>query len=245
MRKMQGVLFSIAIVGMFATSGNADVCSTFDADFGGWTFASSPDFYWAASGGNPDGYVRFHDSGPAGNRAVAPVEFLGDWSALDGVGEISYDLRLSSMRICTDEIPPYEMLPFNIDIAGPGGSAEWNGDTPSGVFDWVRVVAPLVESEWTLTSGTWAELLADVTRLRIAVEIVETCAGGHLIGLDNVCLFASAGFWGVGNAEASASRDQSLTAASSFNSMASILIPIGAVVLLGVLRRKVKNPGRI
>ncbi|MBN2129946.1 MAG: hypothetical protein JW741_10635 [Sedimentisphaerales bacterium] len=178
-----------------STKEAAGVSSTFDTDLDGWTMVSAGGIAWQSSGGNPGGYVRYTDGPGVGSMVVAPAKFLGDWSALDEVGVLSYDHRV--FVVGTNPI----FHPRTIIISGPGGSAVWHGETPLGVSDWPTPpehteAALLKESDWIVESGSWSSLLANVTDLRILIEAFENeyIPGMPLpwipdeTGLDNVCL---------------------------------------------------------
>jgi len=234
MNKMPGVLFAVAMVFLFAGSAGAQTCSTFDADLEGWTCDTSG-CSWVATGGNPDGHLRFDEGGDGTTEAIAAVTFWGDWSDLDGVGNIYYD-----HSIISEGTGVYGYDPYYVRIAGPGGSAEWEGDTPSGATGWVLITVPLVESEWTVTSGTWSALLADVTDLRIRVELVKNSGGANdeVDGIDNVCLHTGSG--PCKRAAEASTYGSSPTYGPGDLGMHSIylLIPMGAIVTLRIWRRK-------
>ena len=143
----------------------APVSSSFDSDADGWTGDNPGEFFWDPSGGNPDGFLHFDDAAPSGGIAIAPAKFLGNWSALDGVGQIRYDHRVIDAGAHTAS---HERVIF---LSGPGGSAQWLGPFvcpgQGCSTSWETFTAPLDESEWNVTSGSWAALLADVTDLRI------------------------------------------------------------------------------
>jgi len=234
MKKMPRVLFTVAMVFLFAASASAQICSTFDTGLDGWTCDTSG-CSWAATGGNPDGYLRFDEGGDSTTQAVAPGTFWGDWSDLDGIGNIFYD-----HRIISEGTGVFGYSPYYVRIAGPGGSAEWVGDTPSGATDWVLIAAPLVESEWTVTSGTWSALLADVTDLRIRIEQVTNSGGANdeVDGIDNVCLHTKSG-------PCSRTAEASTYGSSPAYGPADLgvhsiyfLIPVGTLVMLRIRRRK-------
>lgn len=48
------------------------VSSSFDADAHGWTGDNPGEFFFEATGGNPDGFLHFDDIAPAGGVAIAP-----------------------------------------------------------------------------------------------------------------------------------------------------------------------------
>jgi len=182
MMKRMGVLVALLMACMPAASVNAQVCSTFDSDLDGWTCNTSG-CRWADNLGNPDGYLRLDDNNTQPTFAIAPSKFLGDWSRLDGVGEISYEHRI--IHPGSDVL---EYRPYTIIISGPGGSALWEGATPHGITQWTGNQVQLIETEWQVTSGAWQPLLANVEEMRIWIEQVSgSDAPGDIDGIDNVC----------------------------------------------------------
>ncbi len=194
-RTIKALSFGIIILSLTFTWGNQAVSqasaplaqSTFDTGLDGWT-GNPEELSWASTGGNPGGYARWQDIGANSLPLSAPDSFLGDWSLLDGVGFISYDQKVFSTGSYTDRGS------FHVAISGPGGYAVWSGPVaPDGCpglpgCDWTTYVVPLVESEWTLTSGTWSALLADVTALQINPELYGNISGAEIQGIDNVLL---------------------------------------------------------
>ncbi|MEM8947621.1 MAG: PEP-CTERM sorting domain-containing protein [Planctomycetota bacterium] len=157
----------------------------------GWTFdgtIGSGDFFWESIGGNPGGYLQSIDLVGFQGEAIAPAKFLGDWSSLDESGQLSFDHRLFTIGNAISSFAP-----FSATISGPGGSAIWVADE---VFmaptDWVSFQVPIAESSWTVQSGTWGALLADVQELRFPTETISNNDGnsGDNTGLDNVILSA-------------------------------------------------------
>lgn len=104
---------------------------------------------------------------------VAPDSFLGDWH---GVSAVSADL--------IEFYGGALWSPAKFQISGPGGSYTHVFKTrPTSV--WSTFTAPLVESEWTRTSGSWDALLSEVSDFRI---LLEFASGDESNGLDNVRL---------------------------------------------------------
>jgi hypothetical protein len=204
MKKFLKALFIVALVfGLGAFSlvsvGNAAM-STFDSGLDGWISNTPALINWASSGGNPDGYVRFRDEIGALTYISAPAKFLGDWSALDGAGAIKFDHRIFDMGGGLQEF-----LPYRIDIFGSGGAAAyWEGANPIGANIWETVVAPLNASDWTISSGSWSDLLSDVTELHIQIEQVDNtnskASKVEIAGIDNVNLVPIPGaMWLLGS----------------------------------------------
>ena len=61
----------------------------------------------------------------------------------------------------------------------------WPATSGPLLGSWRTYRIPLIESAWTVTSGTWDALLADVTELAIDLEFIT---GPETTGLDNVVL---------------------------------------------------------
>lgn len=165
--------------------------STFDANLGGWTGHPS-EVSWVSTGGNPDGFARWQDAVSASPPLTAPNEFLGNWSSLDGVGFISYDQKIFSTGSFTSRGS------FKVGISGPGGSATWYGpQAPNSCpgqpgCGWTTYFVPIIESEWTLTSGSWSALLSEVNGLVIHPELYSNILGTETQGIDNVRLAIAA-----------------------------------------------------
>lgn len=55
------------------------------------------------------------------------------------------------------------------------------------------MVVPLVAGDWTVTSGTWEQLLANVTDLQIDIELVSNASipgDTDIEGIDNIALIS-------------------------------------------------------
>ncbi len=165
------------------------VSSTFDADLDGWTPTVPADFSHQAAGGNPGGYVHMVDSGGGSGQITGPSKFLGDWSALDGKGRISFDHKLFQTGGYSG---PSKIVDYELNLIGSGGnSANWTSSGPTGTTDWVSIVANIVESDWTILTGSWSNLLLDITELRVRVEMVDNAGfpdSRDIAGVDNVSL---------------------------------------------------------
>ena len=116
-------------------------------------------------------------------------QYLGNWSSLNGTGILKWDQILFS----TGGDP--EAYGFEAQISGPGGSATFTSTIDDTVVgQWIAITAPIDQSSWTVNSGTWAGLLADVTSLNLSIENVTNIhtptvqdPGDH-DGIDNVFL---------------------------------------------------------
>lgn len=138
------------------------------------------------TGGNPGGFLRFTD-GPVGappENVIAPSAYLGDWSqalAAPDATFISLDAILIDPHVNQNNFDQ-----IIITITGPGGSARVDLGVPSQVGVWEHFSVFLKETDWTLTSGTWAGLLANVTIFEIQMDWVNP--NPKRTGIDNVIL---------------------------------------------------------
>ncbi len=182
---------AFAIAGSVSVHCSAAVVSTFDSGLDGWIGDNPGEVSFAAVGGNPGGFARFDDKSATGGVLIAPSKFLGNWSALDGSETISYDFRTitSGSHIGAG--------PRRIELEGPGGVAAFFGSLPcAGQFcssSFETIVAPLIEANWTVTSGSWLALLANVTSFRIAGDHYTTLSVGDSEGFDNITLSGNPG----------------------------------------------------
>ena len=178
---------SIFIAGLIVlTSSNVveGITSTFDTDLEGWTLVdkygntAEGEIEWVDVGGNPGGFVAFTDEGNDGGFISAPSIYLGDWTSFDNLATISYEHTIISEEIVN------RRLPYEIRIQGPGGEAQFLGEVSPPPSGWHRVEVILESSEWTMISGDWSGLLANVTSFRIRIEQTD----GHVdvSGIDNV-----------------------------------------------------------
>lgn len=176
-------IVSCALVLVPAFGSAFTIASDFENGLDGWTNElGDGSTTWASSGGNPGGFVHFNDNFDA-EWIVAPSKFLGDWSRFNGVGKVMFDHRLINIGQNA-----YEFLPYEVRISGPGGSAIWTGPKPSGPTGWLKFVIQLIPNLWTVTSGTWDGLLANVTDFRILIEKCRNNGLGEENGVDNVRL---------------------------------------------------------
>ncbi len=165
----------------FAQAGT--ISSTFDTDLDGWAGVpgETTNLSWQSTGGNPDGYIHNIDSGPTSGFILAPAEFLGNWSSIDGIGELSWDFNMFRQGIGS-------IVPLGAIISGPGGEATFNSGIIAPQDQWVNVSANIIETDWTVNTGNWNALISDVTGLRLNIENVITSSLFEITGIDNVNL---------------------------------------------------------
>ena len=152
------------------------VISDFDqGHLDGWSVGLEGVLSHATSGGNPGGYAQMDDfGGGLNNWAYAPAKFLGDWSGL--VGET---LSMDAKQLLGSPIFPDTV---DFEISGPGGYA--TSDTGEYLsYSWATYGTTIEPSAWVVTDGTWEDILANVTMLRIDAEYVQ---GDDTFGFDNV-----------------------------------------------------------
>lgn len=183
MRLLSAAIF--AVVAIFACSSvhAIDIVTSFTSSLGGWT---GDNIDHRDANGNPGGWARFTDNPSVPNSfIVAPPIYHGSWLSYKDVGALSYDHKILSVG------GTYTVAPYRVNIFGPSGEATWLFEpttvpTP-GV--WRRVVAPIKQSEWIVV-GNWDQILSDVTRLEIQIEIVSgNGALSDIEGIDNVKLY--------------------------------------------------------
>jgi hypothetical protein len=160
-------VFSPCLSTAFNTSGIGD-----------WTFEGANAPTNPGSGGNGGGYARVSEA--TGNSyGIAPPAFLGDWSAIDGAGYMTVDIRILSSSGTKLGSPDF------IRLSGPGGAARvslTSDDLTIPPLVWKTFAFPIDEASWTMESGTWAALLAQVDECRIDLEYFD---GTESVGFDN------------------------------------------------------------
>ena len=168
----------------------ANILSSFDTNSEDWTAANAAVFEWRDTDGNPPGqlYIDNNEGGLA--YIFAPAKFRGDLTAYIG-GTVAFDGKLlgtggsfynntnfdyGSIRISNGATTA------TLDLA-PGGAVP-------GTSAWQNFSAPLTAAAWGKTDQQFADLLANVTELRIGVEGLF---GNEIQGIDNVQISAVPG----------------------------------------------------
>ena len=179
-RVVGAFVFWLAATQSVATAGL--VLSQFNTDSEGWQSNTPEDVSWTATG-RDDGYLLFTDAGGDDSFLLAPTDFLGDWAGR-GAESISFDHKV----FATGSVAAN--LGYRMEIAGPGGAARWQDAGPQAqVTDWVTVVAPLTETSWNVTEGTWSQILGDVREFKVGIEVFSNWGtSGEICGIDNVAL---------------------------------------------------------
>lgn len=154
------------------------IYSTFDnQSFEGWYFVNTGGASIQTSGGNPSGYIRITDITGV-SQAIAPPAYLGDWSQLTGQATIQFDLKIISKS--GSFLINHDLL----RISGPGGVATVPYDSSILRADgrWKSFSFLIDPSVWTVISGDWNSLMANVTELLMFPEFYNNT---ETIGLDN------------------------------------------------------------
>ncbi len=157
------------------------ICSGFEeGTFDGWYFTGTGTSTNQSSGGSPGRYISVANGSSTG-YAFAPSKFLGDWTALDNhAAEICFDLRVTT----TGTLLANDAF---LRISGPGGAAKiaMSSNLQEAFGLWHTFAYPVEASAWTMESGTWSTLLAQVTELRMCLEF---SASTETVGLDDFCI---------------------------------------------------------
>jgi hypothetical protein len=158
--------------------------STFDNSVDGWTWGPDDNCDYRSVGGNTGGYIHFLDNSATNLGSLsAPSAFLGNWSALDGSGYLSWSLKIFDVAGGT------ENNPRSVSLSGPGGNAVYGlGYPPPETTSWTPILVPIVQADWQIDSGNWASLLSNVTSLEL--NTLDFFGGADEEGVDNVTLTA-------------------------------------------------------
>jgi PKD repeat protein len=158
------------------------VCSDFeDGGFDGWSFGYTAGVTNQATGGNPGRYIRITD-GTGTSTAYPPPKYLGDWNNLNNHNaDIRVDLKV------TDFTAAAFISSYFLKISGPGGVAQFPMDNSiSLAFNWWKTfVFPIDQANWTMVSGTWADLMDHVNSFEMVVEFISAT---EIVWMDNFCI---------------------------------------------------------
>ncbi len=158
------------------------VCSTFEEiGYDGWTFTGSGGVSNQSSGGNHGRFIQI-SNGSGTSFAVAPAKFLGDWNLLDNHGaDIRFDIKITAT---TGSILLNDAF---LRITGPGGSARipMDGAVANAMNKWFTFSYPILQTAWTLESGSWELLIDHINSLQVCMEFTS---GSETVGFDNFCI---------------------------------------------------------
>ena len=138
------------------------------------------------SGGHPGSWLRVRLD--CHNQSVwvqAPSEYYGDW-AERGVTEIFWDYWLNN-----GFGGPKSPRPL-VELSGPAGAASFTFDPASLSTGWNLMSVPVdtvsPPAGWSVSSGTWAGLMADVQQLRLEMVLYNNDSS---VGVDGIGLTES------------------------------------------------------
>lgn len=177
MKNAPRITVTIIVVMLWSSSSVAALTSTFDSDTEGWEVINGASgFSWLSVGGNPGGRIRAtDDSAAAAWFYVSPDSWDGDWTKYHG-GRLRYDiLAEGSVPNATGAGRIYSGASF----------LQWDATAAPIVDVWSTLSIDLVEGNFTITGvKTFAEILADVTQLRIVGDYAGSFSDSS--SLDNV-----------------------------------------------------------
>lgn len=185
---MKTATLALALAASVAAAGTF-VSDWDDGTFQGWTTLPFDGGSWAnpGTGGNPGGYLQYTDS-PDGSALVpellAPSQYLGDYSNYEGVGYFEYDV-IHQFGTANDPID----YP-RIRLFGDNGEEAFSLGGFIVTNDWTTLTFDIVESNFEMVSGTWSDLIDNVTELRISGD--NAVGSGLEGGVDNFKLFIPA-----------------------------------------------------
>jgi len=161
----------------------SQVISNFETGTDGWHSEGDGVYLWEAGTGNPGGCFRVNDDATGDwNNAIAPVKFLGNWSAATASDYVSADIFVYQIN-GSNSTGTYVFR-----IAGPGGEATAFNNAHPTPGTWINYTAYLDPANWVMVSGTWADLTANITVFVVRAEYIY---GDEYDLLDNITLSLS------------------------------------------------------
>jgi hypothetical protein len=161
--------------------------SSFSTGLDGWQVVPSTaaTLTRVSSGGDPGGYARVEEAGPGGQtRLSAGSKFAGGWQGGTRVPTLlSFDYQV------IEASGPWVAGPI-IQLTGLGGAARLElpiSAIPS-VGQWRTFVFALDAATWSVTSGSLAGLLRNVTALSISADSSD---GAESLAFDNIRLLVT------------------------------------------------------
>jgi hypothetical protein len=165
--------------------------STFDVDAENWFKEGSDTVSYSSTGGNPGGYMDLTDTQGGQTDLSNTTQFAGDYASMQ-VSGLHYDHIIFAVGS-----PVNGYLPYQVVLSGGSNQATWTGATTDASLEgtWQSISVPIdttaAGADWTVNSGTWTDLMANVEKVSIRIEHVDGGTNGSNIeGLDNVKLEA-------------------------------------------------------
>ena len=128
----------------------AQVLTNFDNDsLEYWRSEGDGRYYLEADFGNPGNCMRVDDDATGNtNLAIAPIQFIGNWSTADTTDSVMTDIFLHLINGSQTA----NLWAFR--ISGPNGSATGPPITPV-IDQWNHIAVSMDSTHWNVTSGTW------------------------------------------------------------------------------------------
>jgi len=176
---MKTIITAILISALFAVV-QAQVITDFDTDsLENWRSEGDGQYYLELDAGNPGNCMRVNDDATGNtNLAIAPLQYIGNWSAVDTSDSVITDLFVSKIS------GTHTQNLWAFRISGPGGTATSSAITLV-LEQWNHIAISLDSSNWNISSGSWQELLKHVNHFEIRAEYVN---GDEFVRLDNIKL---------------------------------------------------------
>jgi PKD repeat protein len=174
------MIIIVTLVLAFFSFLQAQVLTDFDTDsLENWRSEGDGQYYLELDAGNPGNCMRVNDDATGNtNLAIAPLQFIGNWSATDTSDSVMTDFFVSKIGgTLTSNLWAFR-------ISGPGGTATSSTITPV-LEQWNHIAISLDSSNWNISSGSWRELLKHVNHFEIRAEFVN---GDEFVRLDNIKL---------------------------------------------------------
>lgn len=158
------------------------ICSDFESGgFDGWAFQGQGGVSNISSGGSPWRYLQIDNNNSGTAYAFAPTKFLGNWTQVENVADICFDMMVSDYTGSTILDDSF------LRISGPGGVARipMTTNVENAFGQWYSFTFPIQSASWTMVSGTWGALIDDVTEIRVCLEFTD---GSETVGFDDFCI---------------------------------------------------------
>ena len=145
--------------------------------YDGWYVINATGVSNETGGGNPSRFL-YVDGNSDFTVGVAPPKFCGSWQLVENSSAVLVDLKKLSANV-NSQTPPYLFK-----ISGENGEAIYPvpDDFNLELGRWITVAAMIKEEDWTMLSGEWNNLIANVSDVRIALDFYDSQSE---IGMDN------------------------------------------------------------